>query len=242
MEPHALATPIYQETTHGDASGIRGASFRVLDLIAVTMLSTFLRYRWPLVAFAALVPLVALSVAWYQPLAGVVALAPESATGSLYDLTVEDLGGRAVALDAYAGQVALVVNVASECSLAAQYLGIEALYQRYRARGFVILGFPSNDFGGQEPGTAEDIRRICDLRGVTFPVFARTGVLARDGQSPVYALLTATGPDPAWNFAKYLVGRDGRPRAYFGSFVGPDDEALEEAVESALSEYPRAGQ
>ncbi|MDP1568734.1 MAG: glutathione peroxidase [Vicinamibacterales bacterium] len=194
-----------------------------------------IRRRWPLVALAALVPLVALAAAWYQPLAGIVALAPESVPGSVYDLTVEDLGGHAVALDAYAGHVALVVNVASECSLATQYPGIEALYQRYRARGFVVLGFPSNDFGGQEPGTSHDIRRFCHLRGVTFPVFARTGVRPQDGQSPVYALLTATGPHPAWNFAKYLVGRDGRPRAYFGSFVAPHDGTLASAIESALS-------
>ena len=158
---------------------------------------------------------------------------PASAT-SLYDYTVPDLDGHQAPLAAYRGQVALVVNVASECSLAVQYPGLDALYQRYRDQGFVILAFPSNDFW-QEPNADTDIQKVCDTRGVTFPVFAKSHVRGA-GQSPVYTFLTATGETPLWNFAKFLVGRDGRPRAFFGSLVTPESPELLAAVQRALAE------
>jgi glutathione peroxidase len=171
-----------------------------------------------------------------QQLRGVFLIDATVHTESVYDLTVQDLSGRAAPLAAYSGHVSLIVNVASECTLAAQYPGIEALFQRYHDRGFVVLAFPSNDFGGQEPGSAGDIRRACDLRGVTFPVFARTRVRAGARRSPVYDRLASTGHQPRWNFAKYLVGRDGRPRAFFGSLVHPDAPRLRAAIEAALDE------
>ena len=158
---------------------------------------------------------------------------PASAT-SLYDYTVPDLDGHQAPLAVYRGQVALVVNVASECSLAVQYPGLDALYQQYRDQGFVILAFPSNDFW-QEPNADADIQKVCDTRGVTFPVFAKSHVRGA-GQSPVYAFLTATGETPLWNFAKFLVGRDGRPRAFFGSLVTPESPELLAAVQRALAE------
>ena len=153
---------------------------------------------------------------------------------SLFDFTAPDLDGHDVPLSRYRGQVALVVNVASECGLAGQYPGLDALHQRYRDRGFVVLAFPSNDFW-QEPNDDSGIRQVCDLRGVTFPVFSKSHVRGPD-QSPVYRFLATAGEAPLWNFAKYLVGRDGRPRAFFGSLVSPDSPELVGAIERALAE------
>lgn len=175
-------------------------------------------------------------VAAYGELAAHRTVPPDAVTGSVYDLVVPGLGGSDVPLGAWAGQVALVVNVASECGLATQYPDIQALHQRHAARGFVVLAFPSGDFGNQEHASAAEIRQACELRGVTFPVFGRTGVRPGEGQSPVFTLLAETGSVPRWNFAKYVIGRDGRPRAFFGSFVSPTDPALVAAIEDALAE------
>lgn len=153
---------------------------------------------------------------------------------SLYDFTVPDLDGHAVSLAKYKGHVVLVVNVASECSLASQYPGLDGLYRQYRDRGFVVLAFPSNDFW-QEPNANEDLQKVCDARGVTFPVFAMSHVRGSE-RSPVYSFLSTTGETPLWNFAKYLVGRDGRPRAFFGSLVTPDSPVMTDAIERALAE------
>lgn len=157
---------------------------------------------------------------------------------SLFDFSVRDLAGRDVSLDAYRGQVTLIVNVASECGLAGQYPELDALYQRYQPRGFAVLAFPSNDFW-QEPLDEGGIRQLCETRGVSYPVFARVHIRGAE-QSPVYRFLTATGEAPMWNFAKYLVGRDGRPRAFFGSLVAPDSPDLAAAIERALAESPAA--
>jgi glutathione peroxidase len=130
--------------------------------------------------------------------------------------------------------VVLVVNTASECGFTPQYAGLEKLWQDYRERGLVVLGFPSNDFGQQEPGTAEEIRTFCDLNfHVTFPLFAKV-VTKGEGQSPVFAFLTAQKPKPRWNFYKYLIGRDGEVRDYFVSITSPDSKRLRRAVDKAL--------
>ncbi len=155
---------------------------------------------------------------------------------SLFDFTADDLGGHPVSLASYRGQVMLVVNVASECALATQYPGLEDLYRVYKDRGFVVLAFPSNDFW-QEPLDNGGIQRVCDARGVSFPVFAKSHVRGAE-RSPVFTFLASAGQTPAWNFAKYLVGRDGRPRAFFGSLVQPDSGALTSAIERALAESP----
>lgn len=164
-----------------------------------------------------------------------VTTAPADIDGaSLFDLSAPDLDGHPVALATYRGQVVLVVNVASECGLAVQYPGLDALYRRYKDNGFVILAFPSNDFW-QEPNVDADIQKVCHARGVTFPVFAKSHVRGSQ-RSPVYRFLSTTGETPLWNFAKYLVGRDGRPRAFFGSLVTPDSPTLTTAIERALAE------
>jgi glutathione peroxidase len=138
-------------------------------------------------------------------------------------------------LSAYAGKVVLVVNTASECGYTPQYEGLEALYRAYKDRGFVVLGFPSNDFGGQEPGGEEAIKEFCNRGyGVTFPLFEKVKTKGPDA-SAVYAFLAAKHGPPRWNFHKYLVGRDGAVRAAFESGVAPDDPKLRAAIEEALA-------
>ena len=153
---------------------------------------------------------------------------------SFFDLSATTLNGREQPMTDYQGKVALVVNTASECGFTPQYAGLEKLWQEYRERGLVVLGFPSNDFGQQEPGTPEEIRGFCDLNfHVTFPMFAKVKTKG-DGQSPVFAFLTAKHPKPRWNFYKYVIGRDGEVKDYFVSITTPDSKRLRRAVEKAL--------
>jgi len=134
----------------------------------------------------------------------------------------------------YQGKVVLVVNTASECGFTPQYADLEKLWRDYCDRGLVVLGFPSNDFGQQEPGSAEEIRSFCDVKfHVTFPMFAKVKTKG-DGQSPVFAFLTAKHPKPRWNFYKYLIGRDGEVADYFVSITSPKSKRLRRAVEKAL--------
>lgn len=162
---------------------------------------------------------------------------PKTAGGSLWDLELTTLEGDPAPLNDYAGKVALVVNVASKCGLTPQYEGLEALYGELAESGFVILGFPSNDFLGQEPGTPAEIRAFCDAEyGVTFPLFAKVLVKGDERDQP-YGLLTAAGlQEPTWNFTKYLVGRDGRVIARFSPKTAPDDADLRAAIDAALAD------
>jgi glutathione peroxidase len=159
---------------------------------------------------------------------------PTKAPKSFYDLTAKTLDGQDQPLSVYQGKVALVVNTASECGFTPQYAGLEDVWKEYRERGLVVLGFPSDDFGGQEPGSAEEIRSFCDLKfHVSFPMFAKVRTKGQD-QSPVFAFLTAEHSKPRWNFYKYLVGRDGRVLDYFVSFTKPGSPRLRKAIEKAL--------
>ena len=135
----------------------------------------------------------------------------------------------------YAGQVLLVVNTASKCGFTPQYEGLEALQKQYAAQGFNVLGFPSNDFMGQEPGTEADIKEFCTLTyGVKFPMFEKVQVKGAQA-TPLYLdLARETGVQPGWNFHKYLVGRDGKVIANWGSRTTPDDAAIVAAIERAL--------
>ncbi len=151
-----------------------------------------------------------------------------------YELEVRTLEGKPQPLSAYAGKVALVVNVASACGYTPQYEGLERLYEANKGRGLVVLGFPSNDFGAQEPGSAEAIREFCSTKfHVTFPMFEKVATKG-EGQSPVYALLAATDGGPKWNFHKYLVGKDGKVIAGFPSKIAPEGAELKQAIDSAL--------
>ncbi len=156
---------------------------------------------------------------------------------SIYDVESKTLEGKAAALSQYRGQVALLVNVASECGYTPQYAGLQQLYERFKAQGFVVLGFPSNDFGKQEPGSAEEIRAFCSSKyRVDFPMFEKVVTKSGPQQSPVYAALgKATGSLPEWNFGKYLVDRSGKVLKFYPSDVKPEDAALVKAIEGALA-------
>ena len=137
----------------------------------------------------------------------------------------------------YAGKVLLVVNTASHCGYTPQYQGLEALHARYAARGLVVMGFPSNDFGQQEPGNASQIAELCfNTYGVKFPMFAKTAVVGRQAHGFYAALAQATGQPPRWNFHKYLVDRQGRALAAFDSRIEPTDAVLTAAIEKALAQ------
>jgi glutathione peroxidase len=154
---------------------------------------------------------------------------------SFYELSATKLSGEPADLKQYSGKVTLVVNTASKCGYTPQYKGLQALYTELAPRGFVVLGFPSNDFGGQEPGTAEEIKTFCELNyKVTFPMFSKVVTQATEGQSPIYSWLGRTGDLPKWNFSKYLIGRDGKVLAFFPSKVAPDAPELRQAIEQAL--------
>ena len=133
------------------------------------------------------------------------------------------------------GQVVLVVNTASKCAFTPQYEGLEQLYARYRERGLLVAGFPSNDFGAQEPGTEKQIRDFCRLTySVEFPMFAKTRVLGPNADPLYRHLIAVTGDTPRWNFHKYLLDREGRVVASFPSHVRPDDPRLVAAIETLL--------
>lgn len=155
----------------------------------------------------------------------------------LYSLQTQSLEGESVDLAAYKGKVTLVVNVASQCGYTPQYAGLENLHKELAEQGFAVLGFPSNEFGKQEPGSAAEIREFCDSRfGVTFPMFAKVEVKPGEGQSEVYRFLTRGGDVPNWNFCKYLIGKDGKVRQFFPSKVAPDHAELRAMIQAALAE------
>ena len=154
----------------------------------------------------------------------------------VYSLSTSALDGTPVDLAIYRGKVTLVANVASECGYTPQYTGLQKLHAELKDRGFAVLGFPSNDFGAQEPGTPDQIRDFCTTKyQVGFPLFAKVQTKTGPGQSPVYALLgAAAGKLPNWNFCKYLVGKDGTVLSFHPSKQAPDDPALRAAIEAAL--------
>ena len=155
--------------------------------------------------------------------------------GTLLDHTVSDIAGTQENLCQYQGKVVLVVNTASYCGYTPQYKGLQALNEKYKSKGLVILGFPSNDFGAQEPGSNKEIADFCDRTyAVKFPMFAKTSV-KETGGSPVFdALAEATGDRPKWNFHKYLIARDGKTAVSFPSKVEPDSKEFVAKVEELL--------
>jgi glutathione peroxidase len=157
-----------------------------------------------------------------------------AACPSLLDHTLPALDERSQSLCQYAGKVLLVVNTASQCGYTPQYDGLEALYRKYRVRGLVVLGFPMNDFGGQEPGSNKAISTFCvNEYAIDFPMFAKSSLAA----NPFYAgLVKAAGAAPAWNFHKYLVDRAGRSVQSFPSRVEPDDPKLVATLERLLAQ------
>ncbi|MDA1263936.1 MAG: glutathione peroxidase [Planctomycetota bacterium] len=153
----------------------------------------------------------------------------------LYDLEADLLAGHPTSLGAYAGLVTLVVNTASKCGFTPQYAELEELQQEYGERGFTVLGFPCGDFGGQELGSGDEIQSFCDSRfSISFPLFAKAKV-KDDPRTPVFDYLARTsGAVPRWNFGKYLVGRDGRVRAFYATPIRPTSTKVRREIESAL--------
>ncbi len=155
---------------------------------------------------------------------------------SFFELKTNRLNGKSENLADYKGKVLLVVNTASECGYTPQYAGLEKLWGSYKDKGVVVLGFPSNDFGGQEPGSSQEIARFCELRfKVSFPMFEKVKTKG-EGQSPVYEFLARKHGAPKWNFHKYVVGKDGQVKAAFPSSVEPESPELKKALDSALAE------
>lgn len=154
----------------------------------------------------------------------------------LLDVKLPTLTEDAVSLCKYEGKVLLVVNTASECGFTPQYDGLEKLHRRYRDKGLVVLGFPSNDFGGQEPGSNQEIARFCQVNyGVSFPMFEKSAV-AKGSINPFYQRLAkASGQRPRWNFNKYLVDRKGEKVLFYESTMAPEDPRFVKEVERLLS-------
>ena len=160
---------------------------------------------------------------------------------SIYDFKMKDIDGKDVKLKQYKGNVLLVVNTASKCGYTPQYESLQATFDKYKGRGFYVLGFPANNFGGQEPGTAAEIKEFCTTKyKVTFPMFAKISVKGED-QDPLYAYLTNKetnpefGGDITWNFNKFLIDRKGKIVARFTSKDKPDGEAVTQAIEKYLA-------
>src|SRR5258708_7280599 len=164
-----------------------------------------------------------------------------AAEKTVYDFTLNSIEGQATPLASFKGKVVLLVNVASRCGFTPQYSGLETLYEKYKDRGFVIVGIPANNFGAQEPGTNQEIKTFCTSKyHVTFPMMAKVSVKG-DDITPLYAFLTdkmanpKTGGEIGWNFTKFLIGPDGKVLARFDSEVEPNAKDLTSAIEKALN-------
>ena len=163
-------------------------------------------------------------------------IAAESPCPSILDHKFSNLMDESVSLCRFGGKVLLIVNTASECGYTPQYDGLEKLYRRYRDKGFVVLGFPANDFGAQEPGSNKQIAQFCQVNyGITFPVFAKTSVVGVNANPLFRQLAARTGKPPLWNFHKYLIDQSGQPVAVFESAVEPEDRQITRQIEKLLA-------
>jgi glutathione peroxidase len=172
-------------------------------------------------------------------LAALVSPAPSAAADSpcpsVLDHQFSNLRDEPVSLCEFRGKVLLIVNTASECGYTPQYGGLEKLYRRYRDKGFAVLGFPANDFGGQEPGPNKEIAEFCQVNyNITFPMFAKTSVVGANANPLFHELAAKTGQPPRWNFHKYLLDRAGQPVAVFESAVEPEDSRVTAEIEKLL--------
>jgi len=159
----------------------------------------------------------------------------QPAAPSIHGFNMKRLDGSDASLSNWAGKVVLIVNTASKCGYTPQYQGLQQLHAKYSERGFEVLGFPSNDFGGQEPGTAQEIQNFCvTMYDVNFPMFEKTKVVGAE-RSPLYALLSDAQGEPKWNFHKYLVDKHGRPVQAWGSKVEPGAPEIASSIEAQLA-------
>ena len=197
---------------------------------------------WVKIGSAVVVAAVAAGVAlayWYGMIFNPTPSEPVDAA-SIYDFTMKDIDGNDVRLDKYKGSVVMIVNTASRCGYTPQYEGLQKIYDKYKDRGFVVLGFPANNFMGQEPGTEKEIKDFCTLKyNVKFPMFSKISVTGSD-QHPLYGYLTnkktntSFGGDISWNFNKFLIDRRGRLVGRFGSKDKPEDAGVTAAIENLL--------
>jgi glutathione peroxidase len=168
---------------------------------------------------------------------------PETAFGaSVYDFKMKDIDGKNVNLKKYKGKVVMIVNTASKCGYTPQYEGLEAIYKKYKDQDFVVLGFPANNFRGQEPGTDKEIKEFCTLKyDVTFPMFSKISVKGED-QHPLYKFLTEKETNPqfagdiTWNFNKFLIGKDGKVVARYETKIKPDDATVTAEIEKLIAD------
>jgi glutathione peroxidase len=169
----------------------------------------------------------------------ITALTLTASAASLHDIKVKDMDGKDVSLSDYKGKAVLIVNVASKCGYTKQYAGLETIYRKYKDQGFVILGFPCNQFGGQEPGTNEEIKEFCSTKfDVTFPLFDKIEVNGANRHPLYVALAGKDSPFPGdikWNFNKFLIGKDGKILKRFDSKATPESPEVTGAIESALA-------
>ncbi len=169
----------------------------------------------------------------------VMATSLSAGPGGLYSFTLNSIDGKPAPLSEYKGKVVMIVNVASKCGYTPQYTALESIYEKYKAQGFVILGFPANNFGAQEPGTNEEIKTFCSRKyNVTFPMYSKISVKG-DDQAPLYSYLTkdagkSVAGDIKWNFTKFLVDSNGNVVQRFESAVTPDSKEVTEAIEKQL--------
>lgn len=157
------------------------------------------------------------------------------AASNAYEFSMNSIDGKPAPLSAYKGKVTLLVNVASQCGYTPQYSGLEALYEKYKDKGLVVIGFPANNFGAQEPGTNEEIKQFCTRKySVTFPMYSKISVKG-DDKAPLYQFLTEKGGEVKWNFTKFLVDKNGNVIKKFDSGVAPESPELIGAIEKALA-------
>lgn len=192
--------------------------------------------------FSAILVVGIVGVASFLVLQNFGGVSANSAPKSVYDFKMKDIDGKDVKLKKYKGNVLLVVNTASKCGYTPQYEGLQATFDKYNAKGFYVLGFPANNFGGQEPGTEKEIKEFCTTKyKVTFPMFAKISVKGED-QDPLYAYLTGKETNPefagdiTWNFNKFLIDRDGKIVARFTSKDKPEGEVVTQAIEKYLAQ------
>jgi len=194
----------------------------------------------PLIVVLAAIVIIAAAIAYGTGLIRNPSPSTPPAKTSIFQFTMKDIDGKDVDLSTYRGRAIMIVNVASKCGYTSQYAGLQSLYEEYKDRGFVILGFPANNFMGQEPGTEEEIKDFCSTNyNVKFPMFAKVSVRGED-QHPLNTLLTNPISNPehggeiTWNFNKFLIGLDGTVKARFGTKEEPRSEAVIAAIENAL--------
>jgi len=153
---------------------------------------------------------------------------------NIHEFSMKSIDGQDLPLASFKGKVLLVVNTASQCGYTPQYTGLESIYRKYKDKGLVVLGVPANNFGGQEPGTNDEIKTFCTRNyQVTFPMTAKVSVKGSD-TAPIFQYLSDAAGEPRWNFTKYLVGKDGKVIKKFESKVKPESEEMTEAIEAAL--------